>query len=312
VFLVPTNKYAKVFQYRLTVATPDHRCPVSALENQMKGLFLFIFLAVHSSATLAQIQYGTVGVAYYTKDKIVMAADSRSLIVGDTTPDDSVCKIAAPYGQVIFVSSNVSGYKNGGFGDFVQSWSNIEEIHQAYSMASFLPSTNHDQLMGTAIQWANLITSHFQSLLLWHPEKISQAIGENGVLTIAEIGGLNSDGALILLQVRILYGKGLTPISYEIGQVTECPKSYCAIGEVEIVQEFINVTSKRAKKEAKKWKPLKKSSPADYDILRTMRLVELTIRYHQGNDVGGKVDAVEMDKDGSVRWFAIKENCAKH
>jgi hypothetical protein len=277
----------------------------------MKRFFLFALFAVIGSPTIAQIQYGTVGVVYYTKDKIVMAADSRGFIVGNTTPDDSVCKIAAPYGKMVFVSSHAMAYRNLGYFDFVQPWSNIEEIHRAYDTASPLFSTNHDRIVGTAIERAKSISSHFQSMLLWHPEKVIDVARKgNGVLTRAMIGGFDDNGALILLQAIITFQESVLANVSSTVQILDCPRSYCAIGEIEVEQEFVNLTSKRAKKEAKKWKPPKKSKLEDYDILRTMRLVELTIQYH-GDDVGGRIDAVQMDKDGSVRWFAIKENCAK-
>ncbi len=173
-------------------------------------------------------------------------------------------------------------------------------------------STNHDRVVGTAIEWGNIISSKFGGALLSHPEQVAEVARQgNGILTRAIIGGLNDDGTLILLQTIVKYEGGvLSSPSAETTQITHCDKSYCAIGEVEVEQEFVNLTSERAKKEAKKWKPPKNSKPADYDILRAMRLVDLTIQYH-GNDVGGPIDAVEMDKDGSVRWFAIKENCQK-
>lgn len=276
----------------------------------MKALFMLSLFTILCSPTHAQIQYGTIGVVYFTKDKVVVAADSRGL-VGNTPPDDTVCKIATPHGQIVFVSSHAMGYRNSGL-DLVKPWSNVEEIHQAYDTASLLYSSRHDRIIGSAIEWGKSISSHFQSMLLWHSEQVIEvARTGNGILTRAMIGGVNDDGSLLLVETIITFQEGVLQYPSPITHTLECPKSYCAIGEVEIEQEFVNLTSKRAKKEARKWKPPKKSNPADFDILRAMRLVELTIQYHEGNDVGGKIDAVEMDKDGSMRWFAIKDNCAK-
>jgi hypothetical protein len=278
--------------------------------DQMKWLFWFGFFAITSSSTLAQLQHGTVGVVYFTKDKVIVAADSRVLVRG-RSPADTACKIATPRGQMVFVSANVMSYTNGGIGDFVDSWSNNDEIHRAYDTASLLYATRHDRIVGTAFEWGKSISSHFESLLLSHPEKIDEIVGKNEVLTIAEIAGLDNDGTFILFQIRIFFKKGVSPAIFpEVRQILDCPKSFCAIGEVGIKDEFCNLASKRAKKEAKKWKPPKKSSPADYDILRTKRLVELTIQYHD-DDVGGPVDAVQLDRDGTVRWIAPKENCQK-
>jgi hypothetical protein len=280
----------------------------------MKGLFLFICSAVINLSAYAQIQHGSVGVIYYTKDKIIVAADSRGLVLnGNTPPDDTECKIAAPDGKMVFVSTQSTEYKNGGYADPVPSWSNVGEIRKAYGKASLLYSTNRDRIEGTAVEWGKLISSHFQTLLLWHPEKTMEAVnGGNGVLTRSIIGGLDNDGLLMLLRITIAFHEGIFAAdTVQIPSCDACSKPYWAIGQVEVEQEFVDLTSQRARSEVKTWRPPKESNLADYDILRTMRLVELTIQYHKGNDVGGKIDAVEMDKDGSMRWFAIKENCAK-
>jgi hypothetical protein len=128
---------------------------------------------------------------------------------------------------------------------------------------------------------------------------------QNVVLVVGD-----DDGTLILFQTDVTYQEGVLGNAVSTTRQVTCPKSYCAIGEVAIVDEFVNLTSERAKEETQSWKPPKKSDPKDYDILKTIRLVELTIQYHN-DDVGGSVDAVQMDKDGGVHWFAIKKNCAK-
>lgn len=277
----------------------------------MKGFFWLVFLATSSSPTLAQLQHGTVAVVYFTKDKIIMAADSREL-VRNVPQDDTACKVVAPRGEMVFVSSNYIGYRNAGVGDPVDSWSNNEEIHRAYNTVALSHSSNQSRIVETALEWGKVVSLHFQSLLFLHPEKLNEVVRKgSGVLTIAEMGGLDSDGALIRLETEIKFKEGASPPVFpETTKFTDCPKSYCAIGEIEIEQEFVNLTSERAKEETKSWRPPEKSRPEDYDMLRTMRLVDLTIKYHDG-DVGGRVDAVQMDKDGTVRWFAIKENCKK-
>jgi hypothetical protein len=281
----------------------------------MKAIFLSFLFAMASSQTLAQIQSGTIGVVYFTKDKIIMAADSRGTTLNQSAaPDDTLCKIATPNGKMVFVASGGIGYKNqGATVDFIQSWSSVEEIRRAYGTASMLYNNNHNRNGETAIQWGNLISADFRSLLLWHPEAVAAlAQKQNGVLTRALIGGLDDDGKPMLLTTTVSFQQGLLPaVSTETQQITDCgPQSYCATGEIDVEQEFVTLATKRAKIEAKSWKPPRNSKRGDYDILRTMRLVELTIKYH-GENVGGPIDAVEMNKDGTVRWFAAKENCAK-
>ncbi len=194
----------------------------------------------------------------------------------------------------------------------VHSWTNTEEIHRAYDRASFTYSTAHDRIVGTAFDWADSILSNFESLLFWHSERVIETARRgNGLLTVAIIGGVDDDGKMILLQDVITYRPdGFPTIFADKTQITQCAKSNCLIGEPEIADEFINLRSDRALKEAKNWRLPKTTDPADYDLLKAMRYVALTIRYHIGGDVGGDLDAVEMDKDGSVRWYAKKDNCA--
>jgi hypothetical protein len=124
----------------------------------------------------------------------------------------------------------------------------------------------------------------------------------------AFVGGVNGDGALSLFLVKIEYDEATRTVLPPTSESVSCPQLYCAIGETDIAEEFIGLKSERAKKEAQEWKPPKNSKPQDYDILKTMRLVELTIKYGSAL-VGGPIDAVELDKDGSLRWFANEKNC---
>ena len=285
----------------------------------MKWLLPAALLVVICSPTSAQLQHGTVAVVYFTKGKIVVAADSRQLTSGDAPPDDTVCKIATPHGKLVFVSSGTVGYKSLDDRDSVQSWTNIEEVHRAYDKASLQYSTDYDRFSGTAWEWGNSISAHFESLLLANPGSVRADGGKSGVLTQSFMGWLESDGAPMLLYTRIVFHDGPFPsISHEtIPVLHDCGlvKPYCPIGHEEIVTEFVNLTSERAKQEANTWMPPKNSRPADYDLLKTKRLVDLTIQYHvpkagRPSEVGGKIDAVEMDTGGSMRWF-VKENCAK-
>jgi hypothetical protein len=267
---------------------------------------------VYSAA--AQTKHGTIAVVYYPEEnanKIVMAADSRELFGKGRPPDDASCKIAAPYGKLLFVSSGFGGYHNGGFTDPVQTWWNADEIRHAYDIISPQQTTARGRLVGSAQEWGKLVAAHLQLLFQWHPEMVlaDARKNENGGLTKAFIGGLDDDGQMLLIKTTVsLHGD---VVSYEARGVG-CPNSLCPLGDTAIAEEFINKTSPRAKSEATRWKPPTKSKPEDYEILKTMRFVQLAIRYGgPDSDVGGKVDAVEMEKSGNVRWFAIKNNCRK-
>jgi hypothetical protein len=249
---------------------------------------------------------------YFTQDKIIMAADSRTLVAGENTaPDDSKCKIVAIYGQVAFGFSHGTGYTAEGPRDPVQSCTNAEEARRAYDKICGL-SPNCGRVEEIAKEWGRAISLHFQSLYFAYP-RIAEAIagGDNGILTMAFFGGEGMNGNLVLFQTSVVLNENnIQPVRFVTWKVPSCPLlNYCSIGEVEVLVEFVNLTTPRAKEEAKNWNPSSLHNPADYDLLKTVRLVDLTIAYHQGRDVGGPIDAVQLNRDGSLRWFQRKENC---
>jgi hypothetical protein len=98
----------------------------------MKWLLrLLVILCFGLSPGLAQVEHGTVVVVYFTPDKIIMAADSRVIRIGQNIPpNDEECKITVIRGQVIFSSANVASYTAPG-SDVVESWKNADEARSA-------------------------------------------------------------------------------------------------------------------------------------------------------------------------------------
>lgn len=267
-------------------------------------LLIAIALLIPSRA-LAQFQHGTIVVVYYAKNKIIFAADS-SVVNFENMPNKNLpdvdCKIATPDAKIIFASAGAMGFQSPSPLEPVQSYTNVEEFRKAYEQA---PATN--RVFAAATLWQNSIISHLEAALFYHPD----APLPTTQLPDALIAGLADDGSLLLLSSNIEFN-GLTYSAAPPTRVT-CPDSYCAIGETKIVDEFtapIAERSERAKKEARDWRPPKRSKPADYDIRKTMRLVELTIMYPPiPGTVGPPIDAVQLDKSGKVHWFSNKKGC---
>ena len=127
-------------------------------------------------------------------------------------------------------------------------------------------------------------------------------------------GGIGANGALVLFDTRVTLmpsKSGMVP-RYHVIPTPKCPwRDYCGIGHTEIVIEFASLLSPRAKLEAVRWKPSRKD--LDYNVAKMMRLVELTEKYQTGPPtVGGLVDAVQLSKDGTLRWLDRKANCPEN
>lgn len=267
----------------------------------------FIFCLIYPAT--AQIQHGTVGVVYFTQDKISVAADSRGIIDQNTPPDDTVCKLAAFGGDVIFVSAG--SIRNSSQSPLVPSWDNLAEARSAYNRVVFQYSTSRGHVREIAEDWNISISSNFDTMARYAPDSFAGAVDPAGNLTSAMIGGLDDKGNLVLFGVTIS-AVTASPASRAVGLAVQadCPhRRFCAIGAPEIVTEFADEASERSKTEAKEWKPPNGSMPRDYDMLRTIRMADLTVLHHVGKDVGGPIDAAQLDRDGSIHWYARKKNC---
>jgi hypothetical protein len=82
----------------------------------------------------------------------------------------------------------VGSYTNRDASDPVIPWTNIEEAHRAYDMASLLHSTDYGRIRETALEWEKAMYSHFEDELFWHPEEIRADAAKDGLLTQAIMG----------------------------------------------------------------------------------------------------------------------------
>jgi hypothetical protein len=88
--------------------------------------------------------------------------------------------------------------------------------------------------------------------------------------------------------------------------------NYLVIGDGAVLfNEFFYATSKRAKRE--KAVTLKESKNWPWDETDTrmlIRVIQLAIHYsgNQGH-LGGKIDAAQLYKGGTIRWIQRKPNC---
>lgn len=294
------------------------------MKSLLKYLPIIVLVHLTSTCAVAQVRHGTVVVIYYTDQKIILAADSRQVSTDPSAaPRDHGCKIATPDGRVVFAAAGIADYThNGGLLGPTKSWTATDEIHKAYETKSLFPTFSQanlifptnlgssvDPILEIAKMFEMYETFDFIDLNESDPETVAQtAQKQHGELTDTLIGGLDANGQLVLYLTRLTYADtGIAPI-FSRTDPAKRPILYRAIGEPDVVNEFVDVTSDRAKKEAQAWKPPKGSHPADYDILKAMRLVQLTINYGPG-DVGGKIEAVELDRDGTLHWFANPNNC---
>jgi hypothetical protein len=279
--------------------------------------YSIMIVGLTCSPAQSQIRQGTIEVVYFSQDKIIIAADSRSINVGrHTQPIDSFCKIATLDGQIIFAASNASGYiQNTLKFDPVGSWSVYDDAKMVFGQLA-LDFHSHVPVALFADAWAKKEVSRFSVLNAFHHDAIASVVG-NGILVTSFIGGVDPHGQLVLFKAQVTFGGSPKQVvGYRIApEACNTPFGpFCAGGEAEVLLDYMNLASQRSKLERLSWENGKAFSKSfrsdDLDIVKAIRLADLTIAFYSGpGAVGSPIDAVELRKDGTIRWFARKENC---
>ncbi len=255
----------------------------------------------------AQTSSGTVVVFQLIDDKFIIAADSRSILRG--IPSDTHCKIAAFRHKVIFASSGHSAAVQGDSKDTAPAWivwDAAEEARAAVSMTNLTSQATAEGLVkAVADAWGSRVKNIWATEYSHHPAQVSEmAEGEDGRLTNAVFAAA-VDGTVAIAGRTITLKKGAVDV-YVPSLAGACRKGPCAIGQIDIVSEYLAGKTQRAASE--KWGTF----PGD----RIKRLVALTITHEKLSPngtagVGGPIDMLELWKDGSIHWIYRKCNCPK-
>jgi hypothetical protein len=257
----------------------------------------------------AQIQHGTIALILFDDDKIIMAADSRGNS-GGANPNnrDDECKIAVFEDKVIYVSAGFVAFKS----NVPQgpSWTNMDEARKAYSTVLERFGSIQGHTSDTAEEFADRLGQNF-SLIAADRDLRALALREE-VLTEAFFAGVSATGSLEMARAKIVAdphhpGRLRRDVEMVIRCITD---RICVSGQKELGMEFAQRDTERAKAEAKTWTTIgDATSPQDYDIVRTIQLAQTIARYDTEGTIGGPIDAVQLNRDGTIRWYRRKQNC---
>lgn len=276
------------------------------------ALFLVVLLELPA---FAQIEHGSIVIIYFSNDQIAVAADSRGSQEGGLK-SNSYCKVFAFDHKLIFAVTNHASNSRTGISDLSEAWNSWDDARSAYKEA--LATHSETVVEQTADNWAKKIVSHWRQMYTFYPQRVRSLVGPNGGLTIGSFGGLDRDGHLVLVQIRILFQNSLDPISYSTTVLgsSDCMLHFCGSGLTDVGNEFLTQDTDWTRQEFAQWSAQKwPGKPEDKVLLEAIRLVDLTIAYSnpkERDELGGPIDALELKGDGSFRWFARKENCPEN
>jgi hypothetical protein len=272
-----------------------------------KAIVVFLLLVSPRVTTGADyIDSGTIIVIAQTKERIIIAADSRS---GETTDgvtvksvDDSACKIAAFRRDSVFSAAGI-------LRDRENKWTSMSEALDVLRTAAPGPIGSRQ---GEAIldRWADAMAQRVR--VFSSDQLLAYSSNNAGHILTGVLAGIEDDKQPWLRAVMVNFSSaaGFSHQSYTLIS-NDPPTAYYFLGKPAIGLEFErDKSSSRAVKERASWNRENLTGPS-LDRFKARRLVELTIMYHSPKtEVGGAVDEVELDASG-VRWLHVKPNCTQ-
>ena len=253
---------------------------------------------------------GTIVLTFYTKEKVVFAAESRLKLTGTSVEyREDACKVRAVQKKFIFATSGLNGYEHV-YGHGV-SW---DGYGAPARLVDQVPDSAPDPVKALARLWAEWMEEHITDELTRNPGPILRG-KKTDALNHAMFAGLNRQGEIVMYSVhfRCACSAGPKRAVFEIEQ--ESPKSGAMGGfgteeATDVVDELLSRKSERARLEIAGWKTrLAGMSSAEREGAMTVWAADFVIRNTSSKDIGGPVDAVEMSSSGAVRWIQRKPNC---
>lgn len=315
----------------LNVAVPDMNAPTPMCPNAVAPDVLPPNAPTVANATEGSAaDVGTVIVMSVSREKIVLAADSRNVRVTshrmtdgitrrEIAYDDSACKLIQLTPTTLFAADGLVWA-----GNTIPA----QELYDAHKLAilaagNYHPTLEDEQLPGGEVgaiarrwAWDVDFRMHHGFANGWTPIQTLEGV----------FVGLQQNGELALAVAKLEYPKPQTgirvpPVSFTIGTFNPLPKDFTwveAFGMKDVAETYY---SARAINEATKVENKKISaeilkSPTQFSSKIPDRLVDLTIQHYEATTrpenvlfVHGPIDSAELNRTTGIKWIHRK-NCS--
>lgn len=270
--------------------------------NRLGAVSAVLFLVPHP--VRCQISSGTVVVFRILPDRVIVAADSKA-IRDNGPPRYTDCKISAFRERVVFASTGHQGYVYRRFPDTLRTWSNISEARNAVRHFGAIESANaRAKALGDS--WVESIRDLWQSLANVHLDYVKSQARDGVICSVLFAAADELNVAVVVHQV-VLRGHRIEVTSPDI---RGCAIDQCVFGPP-VASEYVGLTSERARAET--WSASTELlARTSKEMLKAVRLVDLTIAYDETEVVGPPIDALDLRASGTVQWFQRKYACAEY
>jgi hypothetical protein len=152
-----------------------------------------------------------------------------------------------------------------------------------------------------ASAWGNRMQAIWTDMMRYHPDTVIEAT--SGHLTAVTFA-VARNGSIECQLILIALVDNKPTITHPPSDV-DCIRWPCAAGLTEIAMKYITDPAE-----------FMTAHPATielwgYELLRCIRLVDLTIAFDKSKSIGGRIDALDISNDGRIQWHAKKDNCRK-
>jgi hypothetical protein len=295
----------------------------------LKGVVLLISWLLLPAGARSQVRSGSIVVMSRSRQRVIIAADSR-VNFGGGKYEDTSCKITALSDKLIFAATGIVGDSSyllpGGLRFDARGEANRVFIQYSQAPANFLDLGT----VGTiASNWGAAMAEHFRAAAEASPASLEQwlkrvELSHEPTFVVGVFAGLEPDGEISVYSVNVEYAQsreGAAPSEPYL--LTSMPVPDDLPGDVslltpfgmsEIVNEIREGKTDRAKQEINARDLLQNTLSAEaFARSQAIRLVDLTIAYHAKQEfVGGRIDAVELRRAGKLHWLQRKENCPEN
>ena len=272
------------------------------------GSVFVLALLTSCPNAFGQVAHGSTVVMFFSPNKVVLAADSRTVFDGPDGKEslgNSECKIFALNNHMIAGFAGAVGY------DLAPG-----ESGEGWSVRGVLSSVIAGRESKTPVEaiaraWGNKM-KHILDSEMRRPD--SRLPAQMSVPVAGVFAGLSRDNRLIVYWVELRrVSSPLPEVKVELGRYPYThgrPEAVAGrVTGLKIVNELNDSITERAKKDHKAWLiESKKMRLTDRDARLTGRYVERIIDWGDDESIGGDVDILELTRKGS-RWIRRKRDC---
>jgi hypothetical protein len=301
----------------------------TAVPAKLKCVALVLLLSCLTARAFPQVRSGSIVVLGRSRQRVVIAADSR-LNLGEGKYEDSSCKVTALSDDLIFAATGIVGDSSYLLPESLR-FDATEEARRVFLQYSQKPENFLSLgVVGTlASNWGTAMAKSIRAAADSSPASLQEwlkrvDLSHESPFIAGVFAGLESDGELSVYSVSVDYaqprdGKMLAEPFFLTSMPfsDEFPDDFPVLtpfGLTEIVHEISEGKSDRAKEEINIRHSLMKTLSAEaFAERQVVRMVDLTIAFHPKQEfVGGKIDAIELERAGKVHWIQRKPNCPEN